>query len=503
MTLSAPKLALVEPAYLNVPGRVQTFGPEVADLAAMAGLPPDPEQELGLDALFAIREDGLSSAFEFAVIAARQNMKTGLFKMAALGWLYITEQRLTVWSAHEMSTTKEAFEELQAMIEGCAPLRKRLAPGRTNGVMAGNGVESIQLTNPRRRIKFKARTHGGGRGLTGDKVILDEAYALIPAHMGTLLPTLSAVQDPQVVYGSSAGHLRSAVLRSIRDRGRSGTDPRLAYMEFCAPLGGCANETCTHTFGVAGCALDDPENWRRANPAMDRRITREYIAAERRVLGDIPTEFARERLGWWEDPISEDAIPPVFTEDEWLNCKDPNSTPNDPVAFGVFLLPDRSQAAIAVAGRRSDWKIHVEIVPARKGAEVYTLPGTAWIAPRLKELKEKYGPCAVLVDGAADSLAPVMIEQGVEVITVSGMDKARACGQFYDAVTEEDSDLRHLGDDDFHTAATTATKRELRRGWVWADGTDVQLEAATVAVHGLIEHGPDAPVETEVWGFWE
>ena len=45
---------LVKPAYANFPEFSVTFGPEVCELAALAGLPPDPEQALALDALFAL-----------------------------------------------------------------------------------------------------------------------------------------------------------------------------------------------------------------------------------------------------------------------------------------------------------------------------------------------------------------------------------------------------------------------------------------------------------------
>ncbi|RBO82078.1 hypothetical protein [Nocardia puris] len=503
MTASLAKRRL-DPAYFTHPPYVESYGPEVADLCALAGFVPDPEQELGLDVLFAIHPDGRPLVFEFANIAPRQNMKSGLLKMAVLGWLYITEQRTIVWSAHDMTPTEEAFRDLVELIEGCPAMSRRLAPGRSNGIYRGNGDESIELATGQ-RVLFKARTtKGGTRGLAGDKVILDEAFALRPTHIGTLLPTLAARPHSQVAYGSSAGHAGSAMLRRLRDRGRRGDSVSLGYMEYCAPEGGCAAEDCTHEYGeVEGCALDDRENWRVANSALGRRITVEKMQAFRE--SEPPEEFAREHMGWWEEPLEVDEVPPVFTEDQWTACKDTTSAPADPVAFGVFLAPDRSAAAISVAGRRTDWRIHSEIVPARRGGDTHTLPGTRWLAPRLKELAEDFGPCAVAVAGAADSLitaiTEALTEAGVEVIVVNGMDRGRACGQFFDAVTEDQ--LRHLGDEADLIAATTATKRELRNGWVWADGTDERLEAATVAVHTLIDHGPKEPAETEVWGFWE
>ena len=215
---------LVEPAYRTDLDYAYTLGPEVSELATVAGFAPDPEQRLGLDLLFAMDNRDRSVAFEFAVVCARQNLKTGLFKQAVLGWLFLTEQNLVVWSAHEFDTAKEAFRDMAQLVEGCPDLDREV-----KRIYRGNGDESIELLSGQRLI-FKARTKSGGRGLTGDKVVLDEAFALHADHMGALLPTLSVRPDPQVVYGSSAGLASSDVLRVIRDRGRAGRSPRLAYL---------------------------------------------------------------------------------------------------------------------------------------------------------------------------------------------------------------------------------------------------------------------------------
>lgn len=173
--MSASSLA-VEPAFRSVPAYDRTLGPEVADLSRLAGYGPDPEQEMALDAIFAIDGSGRSVAFETAVIACRQNLKTGVFKQAALGWLFVTDERLVVWSAHEFRTSQEAFRDLDELITGSDLLRRRV-----KHIYRGNGDEAIELLSGARVI-FKTRTKGGGRGLSGRKVILDEAFALQPMH---------------------------------------------------------------------------------------------------------------------------------------------------------------------------------------------------------------------------------------------------------------------------------------------------------------------------------
>jgi hypothetical protein len=508
-TMDRALLNLVRAAYATFPAYKQTLGPEVCDIATLAGLPPDPEQELALDALFALnpRDPYMSAAFEFALICARQNMKTALFQMAALGWLFVTDQRLVVWSAHEMSTTTEAFEDIVNLIENAPPLSKRLdaSKGKDPGVMRGNGKEVIWLTPtdecPRgQRLKFKARTYGGGRGLTGNKIVLDEAYALKKSHMGSLMPTLSAVKDPQIVYGSSAGHADSEVLRTIRDRGRAGTSARLGYMEFCAPEGICLREDCTHERGTPGCACDDMNYIRMANPATGRRISEEYLLAERDSLD--PGEFGRERMGWWDKPEIADL--PLISEDLWESRKDVESSPVDPVSFGVYVNRMQTNAAIGVAAYRSDGKVHVGIVPAAKGQLADSLPGTGWIPNRVKELADQWKPCATVIDGysSAASQKEAIEELGVELEVTNSSDLARACGNFYAFVNEDK--LKHQGSLTLARSVTSAKKRDLADAWAWDrkdDSSDItQLMAVTLALQGLILHGHTP--EIEVWGMF-
>ena len=81
-------LTAVAPSWSSLLDFHATCGPEVGDIARLAGFDPDPEQQLVLDQLFAFDRHGASVAFEVGVIAPRQNLKTAVCKMAALGWLF-------------------------------------------------------------------------------------------------------------------------------------------------------------------------------------------------------------------------------------------------------------------------------------------------------------------------------------------------------------------------------------------------------------------------------
>lgn len=479
---------LVEPAHMSVPPSVRTAGPEVGDLARLAGMVPDPEQQLILDATFAVDERDRLAAFEVATVVGRQNMKTGAFKMIALGWLFLTDERLVVWSAHEFRTAQEAFRDMEQLIGGCSYLSRRVKQ-----IHRGNGDEAIELLGDRRLV-FKTRTKGGGRGLSGDKVILDEAFALQPMHMGALLPTLSARPAPQVVYGSSAGLVESGVLRGIRDRGRPGGEPRLAYFEWCAPPAKVAcrdGAQCSHALDAKGCGCDNPEFWQVANPAIGRRITLDYVASERRALP--PGEFARERMGWWDDPLGGDSPIPA---DRWAACADEESTVQDPVALAVDITPDRSTATIAIAGRRADGVAHAELVEHR--------PGTGWVVDRLVELATGWKPCALVIDpaGPAGSLEKKLLEKGfsadkkapagtTRLHLMGTREYAQACGALADDIVN--GQFRHIGQPELDTAVDGVRTRPLADAWAWSRGRSGSsispLVAITLARHGHATYG--------------
>jgi hypothetical protein len=476
---------LAEPAYCHIPPYDRTDGDLVADLAGLASFPPDPAQRLALDAIFA-QSDGRSAAFEIAVISSRQNIKTAIFKMAALGWLFITSERLVVWSAHEFPTAAEAFRDLDDLITGCDYLRRQV-----RNIYRGNGDESIELLSGARLI-FKTRTKGGGRGLSGNKVILDEGFALRPMHMGALLPTLSAQKDPQVLYGSSAGLADSDVLRGVRDRGRAGTDPRLAWIEFCAPPPAevcAAGDACTHAVGTPGCGCDNPVLWQAANPALGVRITADYIAAERRALP--PAEFGRERMGWWDDPA--EGVAPISAA-EWAARADPGSQIAGVVAFGFAVAPGGSSAAVAVAGRRLDGLGHGELVEHR--------PGTAWLVGRLAELAERHQPCAVVMNpaGMAAAFEKDLTGAGFDpkpapgqrrLLLASAREYAGACGSLAEDVRNDR--FRHLGQQPLDDAVAGVRTRELADRWAWSwknSPADIgPLEALTLARLGFATYG--------------
>lgn len=305
-TLDAPSALLGDqrPRLWSVPTPELSEGDRLADLAAAAGLDLDDWQRWVLGQGLGRAADGKWSAFEVALIVARQNGKGAVLEALELAALFLDDfgVDLILHSAHEFKTASEAFRRIQGRIENHPSLRRRVRQ-----VYLQRGAESIELKNGK-RLRFIARSGGSGRGFSADLVILDEAYELGDAAMAALLPTLSARPNPQIWYTSTAGNPSSSQLGLVRERGLRGDDPSLAFFEWSVD---------PDNYDPA-----DPRCWAQANPGLGIRITSEYITKERAALP--APEFARERLSIGDYPADGGAWETI-SADAWSACEVPGA----------------------------------------------------------------------------------------------------------------------------------------------------------------------------------
>lgn len=479
---------MTQPAYLWVPERRGTYGPEVIDFCDMVGMSLDEEQRLAIDALASFGPGGRWLALETAIVEGRQNGKT----MRVVLPIVLTDLFLfdnpdrTVWTAHVMKTSRDAFNEVKQLIDGSDYLSRRV-----RSINEDKSEEAIEL-NSGATLEFLARTAGGGRGLGGKRLVFDEALFLSAASMGSLIPTLSARGNPVINYASSAGKLDSDHLRKLRDRGRRGGDPSLIYIEWCAPGSwedpGCdLGQECPHEYGTSGCSLDDETRWRAANHAIGRgRITIEFVRAERRALP--AREFGRERLGWHDDPVGV-----VELLKQWLTCTDETSAPASRPVFMIEAAPNSRSAAIVAAMLTPYGRPHIEVVAHR--------PGVLWVPEAADELKS-HDPLDWIVDpaGPAGALLPKLADKGIEPRLMSSRDMGQACEAFATAV--RDVGLVHLNDPTIRRALKGAGKQDAGDGlWKWvrrkSDADITTLIGATGAFWGLSVVPPPVPAPPE------
>ena len=441
------------------------------------GFDEDPGQRLFLDAVFAEDAAGLPACFEVAYVGPRQTTgKTAALQTTACQWLFTEGLEKIIWTAHLYDTALEAHASMVRRI-GANPDLRALCKWPPP---SARGAEAIRLKTGE-QIEFHARSTGGGRGLTGDKVIFDEALFLKPNEVGAVVPTMATRRDAQVVYAGSAGLLQSEVLRGIRDRGRAGGATSLAYLEWCAERAECDNPLCSHAVGMPGCALDRRELWWAANAGLAMgRSTEDMLAKFRAAMP--PAEFAREFLGWWDDPASPGG---AISSEDWAGCLAHESVPAGPVVLGFEVSHRRDWSAIVAAAPSTITGTHVEITGRDAGLDYR--PGTGWLVDRLVELRDRQRPVRIVCNasGPAGGLLADCRKAGLEVVEASSADYVKACGAAFDDITGRR--WRHIGQPALNVAVGGAAKRVAGDAFVFDRRGDVDISplvaAALAALH--------------------
>jgi hypothetical protein len=505
-----------------IPPYVSSAGQEVVELAASAGLTMDPWQEYCLHHGLGEREDGRWAAFEVGIVVSRQNGKGSIFEARCLGGLFLFGEQLILYSAHEFKTAQEMFLRMQALVENHDDFRKRVRRIRTS-----HGDEGIELLSGQ-RLRFVARSTGSGRGFSGDVNIMDEAFNLPATSVDALMPTMSARENPQLWYGSSAADKTIAPceqLARVRRRGIKGGDLSLVYAEWSINphTDQCERDernviTCTEHDNP-----EDPVSVAKANPALGIRISLEHVERERASMG--AKGFARERLGVGDWPVDEESKWEVIPEDKWRALADPEVRDDDGtliyrgseavgrVAFAIHVAPDRSWAAIGTAGQRADGLTHIEVIDYR--------PGTKWVPARAKQLQERWDPCAWVVDAGspagsliADLEAVKIVDPAtgevvkLDIVKPTAREVGHAFGQFVDAVMPEQGEptLRYLPHPALDVALAGAVTRPLGDAKAWdskAATVDISaLVAVTSAAWGLATRGHIEEEVVEPFAVW-
>ena len=510
---------LVLPRVAHYPLAPYTSGPEFTELAASSGLILDDTQAWALDRGLGERPDGKWASFQNTIVVARQNGKDAIFEALGLGWLFLTGERLIGHSAHEYKTAMEAFRRIVGLIENTDDLRRQVKK-----IINTNGEEGIELLSQpvtitgygtqassqmiSQRMRFLARSKGAGRGFSFDKMIWNEAYALVAAQVDAVLPTMSARPNPQLWLGSSPP--LDAATGEALFRARAAAQAKVPGVMFLDwgmeasldKLGPCQSDTCSHRQDETGCILDNREMRALTNYAYPHRISDEAIDRERATMD--PIGFARERFGAWPPDLSSGFT--VISKAQWEALQDEDSGVGmDPdhvlvgrPSFALSVSPRNNgpvRATISLAQRRQDGKAHVEVVALGSG--------TAWVPAAFAAL-QKHTPCANVIDpgSAAGSVIADVQAAGVEVTTMGARDVAQAFGMIYDAANAADAsewNVAHQGQAEVFLALRGATTRNVGDGGTtWecrTPGADITpIDSITKALWGLATEGNEETV---------
>ena len=423
------------------------------------------------------------AAFECCDIVPRQNGKSEKLIARMLGGLFVVESQLQIYSAHLFDTAMEIFRRLAFVVENCEDLRREVKHrgSKLVGITRSHGQEGIELRDGR-RIRFKARTGGGGRGFSADDLYLDEAMILPEVFLGATVPTLSARPNPQIwLAGSPPDEEDPAhdgvVLAKRRARALAGGDPSLAYFEHSAKVGDDPREDDPAT--VPAAILDDPAAWAEANPGLSR-IGMEYIANERRAMSG--RQFAVERLGIGKYPSITGDANRVIGAEAWAGLASPVSRIESGHMFAFDVDPGQKWATLSAAGVRSDGLYHVGVVEHA--------PGIGWIVKSCQAWLERHPDARLIVDPRTDlaDLLKELADAGIPVVPTAAADYKDACGGFLQVVT--DKRLRYKPPQpELDAAIAGAATQPLLDAWKWSRKSSTAvitpLISCTLALWGV------------------
>lgn len=426
------------------------------------------------------------------VLVGRQNGKSMLTRVLIAYMMFIRGVSLILGTAQSLGIAEALWEQFVDMVYNADCLSEDIV--KITYAKGGKRLV-VETSVGKSEYAVQSAARKGGRGLTGDLIVLDE----LREH--TTWDAWSAIQKTTLTKASgltwcitNAGDASSVVLSYLRDKahrilgdpdGRlgdsvagdgDGNDVSLGFFEWSAPPG-------------ADPSL--PETWAYANPSMGYLIEEQTLRDS--YLTDPPATFLTECLCQWVEVLVE----PAFPGGAWEALCDPTSRIPDTnqVYFGVDVSADRKHASIAACGQRADGSWHIELIayvsrPSmveqwfRRRVDVY---GGRMIVG----LQGRGCPAASL----ASSLGAI---PGVDVALCQGGALTTVCGAFYDAVAAAAQDgtanpdvayIWHLPQPGLDLAAGCAEKKTLGDGaWAWdrrKSGEDISPLVAATMAYGL------------------
>ena len=450
------------PQIHHVPRNIASLqeAEDCIEFAETYGPPRDESQKITLRTWMGTRADGKWAAARCAHACSRQNGKGDEVEDREAYGLVVLGERM-IHTSHEIPTSTDAFERLLARFENYDDLRKLVRK-----VSRVNGMFGLTLRSGA-SITYRARTGGGGRGLTNMAlVVYDEAQHLQRKHVAASSATKATHPNPQTIYTGSGGFEFSEIWWALRMEALTGRAERLGYVEHTA-------EVCElDADGWFKSTKPDPSDrraWAAANPAYGVRISDEFLEDQLMQLG--PELFAQEHLGVW------DPLPAMIVQagakipaDRWAESQTESAPPMVAgelvMAFDVEVAGSHSAISVA-SGSLADG--YVECVDHR--------PGVGWLSQRLIELVRKWSPRKVLLDGGSGAAVAALgeIREAFERVGLSpdvlepltSSQYRAACGSFVQAVV--DGRVRHpiVPNDRLHAAGLVAPERVVGESFVF------------------------------------
>lgn len=422
--------------------------------------------------------DGSYRFRRIVTLVARQNGKTTLMSVLCAYWLFVDSGRnperspawkfLVVGAAQTLDNARAPYA---SVLNWCNPApasdeeRALAVPALQQRVQRVNNSHGEEAIICRNKAQYIVRADRNIRSKSASRVVFDE---LREQHTddgwNAVSQTTKAIWSSQLWGISNAGDYRSVVLRRVVDEGRAlaaSWNTQVATGERTADEWAEANDPSYGFFEWSapdGCALDDLDGVRQANPSMGYGpMTYRSIVAD--VNGMTEAAYRTEVLCQW---VTAD-ITPYIDPRLWARGTDPASRIPDEgrVVLSVDTSADRETTFIAAAGYRADGLPHVELIARRDGM--------LWVPRYLARLRESWPgihEIAIQSKGCpAVDFADPLAEAGWTVHLIEGFRMGAATGRLRDRV--RDGKLRHLPQPALDQQVEVAVTRRLGEVEVW------------------------------------
>lgn len=427
------------PSIRWAPKAVTSDAEDAIFLASAYGLTPDPWQADILEGWLGRRRDGKWAAGRCGLAVPRQNGKNAAIEVRELWGMVVLGEKI-LHTAHEVKTARKAFKRLLSFFDADLGAPAELAAMVTE-IRKTNGQEAIFLSNGG-SVEIVARSKGSGRGYTVDVLILDEAQAMVDDELEAIRSAVSSAPlgNPQVIYTGTPPNREKGQAGEVWLRVRTGAnkDPRLCWIEYGAPDGPLPD-------------LDDRVLLFATNPALELQhangaygLQMDVVTDERHELS--PEGYARERLGWWGDPLTKNRG--VISLKDWATCRIPDPGPPTRAQVVVDVAPDLDSAAIGLAAAGPLDRVLV--------LEHHDT-GTGWVLEQLLTLLDNVEAIEVALTPTAALFAPDLDRRDVTYVQLSNAEVGRGCTSFQEWVKA--ARVVHIGQPELDAAVQNARTR--------------------------------------------
>lgn len=454
--MSEIRLGKQTPTLSVVLSYTESLGPAAVDIYNRSGREAQPWQELMLEDIMAVNDDGLWVHMKFGWSIPRRNGKSEILIMRSM--YGVSHDERVLYTAHRTTTSHNAWEKVIERLS-----KAGYKEGEDFKTTKQFGLERIEWLDGDGVINFRTRSSKGGLGEGYDLLIIDEAQEYTSDQESALKYVVTDSKNPQTLMcGTPPTTVSSGtVFLDYRKATLTGKNEDSGWAEWSVP-----NLTDAH----------DPELWYETNPSLGTILTERKIRSE---LGDDQVDDNIQRLGLWLRYNQKSAI----TKEEWKRYE-LDAAPKLKEGYRLFFAVKYGKSgnvSLSVAVKTEDDKIFMEAIDCRPIRE-----GNAWL---IAYLRNPHADTAA-IDGAGNQTVLVDDMKDAEVKCKPLLPKVSevvAANALFEQKLFDDQ-LCHRGQPALTQAATNSEHRAIGSGGGYGyasilEGADISLlESVSLAV---------------------